>query len=100
MCIIEHHAPLAHILLVQEFSKLKRQAGNVPGIAADVASLLRERGQACFALAGQAALLAARACRFVAAVNVQLAHEHSSGITGKVSCVSAINVSGADCCDT
>lgn len=60
-------APLMHARVVQEFSKLKRQAGNVPGIAADVASLLRERGQASFALAGQAALVAARACHFLAA---------------------------------
>ncbi|PRW20834.1 hypothetical protein C2E21_8605 [Chlorella sorokiniana] len=32
-------------VMLDEFSKLKRQAGNVPGIAADVAALLRERGQ-------------------------------------------------------
>ena len=31
--------------LLQEFSRLKRQAGDVPGIAADVAEMLRERGQ-------------------------------------------------------
>lgn len=59
LCFDAHHQPPHARMPLQEFSKQKQLAGDAPGIATDVAAMLRERAQVrCRAFCCQACPLA------------------------------------------